>query len=208
MLKKISLLVTLALVAGSAYAADAPKISATPAPLPAGLTIVKPEADGNVFFSDKAGKHAIDPVCGMQITLDPKAPSTKADGKTYYFCSDACEKKFAASPAEYTKKLALPAYVTSLNGGKMAVKCAVSGEDVKVDAKTPKAEYKGAEYYFCCDKCPKAFAKDPATYALGTATKGPGSKGGAKGMKMEMKGEKKEEMKMEGGSSHEGHKGH
>ena len=39
-----------------------------------------------------------DPVCGM--TVDPtKAIHAARDGKTSYFCSDGCMKKFLAAPA-------------------------------------------------------------------------------------------------------------
>lgn len=41
-------------------------------------------------------------------------------------------------------------------------KCPVSGE--KVDADTG-VDYKGAKVYFCCEKCPNAFAKDKAKFA-------------------------------------------
>ncbi|WP_254508428.1 heavy metal translocating P-type ATPase [Anatilimnocola floriformis] len=44
---------------------------------------------------------AIDPVCGM--TVDPAHPAGTAThgGKTYYFCSQHCVKKFQAHAAEY-----------------------------------------------------------------------------------------------------------
>jgi YHS domain-containing protein len=43
------------------------------------------------------------------------------------------------------------------------VKCIVNG---KADAKADKsADYKGGKVYFCCDNCPKAFAKDEAKYS-------------------------------------------
>lgn len=41
--------------------------------------------------------------------------------------------------------------------------CPVSGGPAKED-KT--AEYKGAKVYFCCENCPKAFAKDTAKFAV------------------------------------------
>jgi Cu+-exporting ATPase len=62
---------------------------------------------------DHAGHAAMvtDPVCGMKV--DPAAPAGKADyqGKTYYFCSQHCEKSFKADPAKYLKpqKAAAPA---------------------------------------------------------------------------------------------------
>ncbi len=40
--------------------------------------------------------------------------------------------------------------------------CPVSGKPALED-KT--AEYKGAKVYFCCENCPKAFAKDTAKFA-------------------------------------------
>jgi Cu+-exporting ATPase len=42
-----------------------------------------------------------DVVCGMDI--DPRNAVAKMDyeGKTYYFCSDACHQKFMSDPAKY-----------------------------------------------------------------------------------------------------------
>lgn len=40
--------------------------------------------------------------------------------------------------------------------------CPVSGKPALED-KT--VEYKGAKVYFCCENCPKAFAKDPTKFA-------------------------------------------
>jgi YHS domain-containing protein len=42
------------------------------------------------------------------------------------------------------------------------VKCPVSGKAVKADAT---ADYKNAKVYFCCQNCPKAFAKDAKKFA-------------------------------------------
>jgi YHS domain-containing protein len=42
------------------------------------------------------------------------------------------------------------------------LKCPVSGQPTKAD-KT--ADFNGGKVQFCCDQCPKAFAKDPAKYA-------------------------------------------
>ena len=41
-------------------------------------------------------------------------------------------------------------------------KCPVSGKECKEDTGV---DYKGAKVYFCCNNCPKAFAKDTAKYA-------------------------------------------
>jgi YHS domain-containing protein len=44
-----------------------------------------------------------DVVCGMQV--DPaKAPGkSEHNGKTYYFCSPGCKKKFDANPSQYAR---------------------------------------------------------------------------------------------------------
>ena len=42
------------------------------------------------------------------------------------------------------------------------VTCPVSGKAVNPDATV---DYKGGEVYFCCENCPKAFAKDTAKFA-------------------------------------------
>jgi P-type Cu+ transporter len=43
----------------------------------------------------------IDPVCGMKV--DPHRTKHRADyrGRTYYFCSEGCRKKFTATPEHY-----------------------------------------------------------------------------------------------------------
>jgi Cu+-exporting ATPase len=50
------------------------------------------------------GGGAIDPVCGM--TVDPHTAKYRADheGRTYYFCSEGCQKKFSADPLKYLNK--------------------------------------------------------------------------------------------------------
>jgi Cu+-exporting ATPase len=48
-------------------------------------------------------KQIRDPVCGMAV--DPMSPRKEtADGREYYFCSDACQHKFQENPAAYGAK--------------------------------------------------------------------------------------------------------
>lgn len=51
----------------------------------------------------KPAEKVKDPVCGMMI--DPATAKGKSDheGKTYYFCSDGCKKKFDADPKKYVQ---------------------------------------------------------------------------------------------------------
>lgn len=44
-------------------------------------------------------------------------------------------------------------------------KCPVSGEEFVVDANSPKVEYEGKTYYFCCGGCKKKFEADPSKFA-------------------------------------------
>jgi len=42
-----------------------------------------------------------DPVCGMEIDPNSATANEEYQGKTYYFCSDACHDKFKAEPEKY-----------------------------------------------------------------------------------------------------------
>lgn len=42
-----------------------------------------------------------DPVCGMRIDADDAVATVEHEGKTYYFCSQACHDAFVADPGAY-----------------------------------------------------------------------------------------------------------
>lgn len=44
-----------------------------------------------------------DVVCGMQVEPATAAGQSEYQGRTYYFCSPGCKKKFDANPAQYVK---------------------------------------------------------------------------------------------------------
>jgi P-type Cu+ transporter len=46
---------------------------------------------------------AIDPVCGMKVSVSPSAPQHEYAGQKFYFCSEHCRKRFIAEPAAYLK---------------------------------------------------------------------------------------------------------
>lgn len=50
--------------------------------------------------------------------------------------------------------------------------CLVSGETFVVSADSPKTEYDGKTYYFCCPGCDSKFAADPAKYLANMPTPG------------------------------------
>ena len=45
-----------------------------------------------------------DPVCGMQVEPAKAAATSQYQGKSIYFCSQACKQKFDANPASYAAK--------------------------------------------------------------------------------------------------------
>jgi P-type Cu+ transporter len=47
---------------------------------------------------------AKDPVCGMQLAEASAAAKTDYKGKTYYFCSAACQAAFDKNPEKYAAK--------------------------------------------------------------------------------------------------------
>ena len=47
------------------------------------------------------GPTAIDPVCGMTVTIKPESLVAEHDGCTYYFCGAKCRTKFMADPQQY-----------------------------------------------------------------------------------------------------------
>ncbi len=44
---------------------------------------------------------AIDPVCGMHVTIAPGTPQANHDGVTYYFCCPKCLARFVAEPERF-----------------------------------------------------------------------------------------------------------
>jgi Cu+-exporting ATPase len=43
-----------------------------------------------------------DPVCGMQVDETKTRTTAVYNGKTYYFCSTACQQAFEKAPKQYT----------------------------------------------------------------------------------------------------------
>lgn len=42
-----------------------------------------------------------DPVCGMEVEKETAQATSKREGKTYYFCSEACKQAFDQNPTQY-----------------------------------------------------------------------------------------------------------
>lgn len=46
-------------------------------------------------------QRAIDPVCQMQVDAEAAASRCQFDGRWYWFCSDACQRRFVSAPSEF-----------------------------------------------------------------------------------------------------------
>lgn len=46
---------------------------------------------------------ATDPVCGMAVEREG-APHLRHDGRTWFFCSEACREEFAADPERFVAR--------------------------------------------------------------------------------------------------------
>jgi xanthine dehydrogenase accessory factor len=51
-------------------------------------------------------EEAVDPVCGMTVSVEGAAASTEHEGTTYYFCCAHCRTAFLADPAKYVEAAA------------------------------------------------------------------------------------------------------
>ena len=56
------------------------------------------------MFRRKGPDMERDVVCGMQVDPAKAAGKSEYNGKTYYFCSVSCKKKFDANPSQYAGK--------------------------------------------------------------------------------------------------------
>jgi uncharacterized protein len=110
------------------------------------------------------GRYAIDPVCGMQVEKELAPATMRITNQTYYFCSDRCRDRFAAST---------PHPDPPPQGGREAIQRRqvmaeaidpVCGMTVETESAAAKREYEGTTYYFCGPGCAKAFDRAPKAF--------------------------------------------
>lgn len=93
------------------------------------------------------------PFSGEAIDADQ---AIEVDGVKVAFCCEDCKAK-AEKDAD-----ALALIFTDIEKGfTLQNLCPVSGKPIDVEKV---AEHDGKKVYFCCENCPKAFAKDPAKF--------------------------------------------
>ena len=71
-------------------------------------------------------------------------------------------KRFIMAFAAACAVAALAAPMVGAQGQKG--KCIVSGKEIEITDKTPRVSVQGQTQYFCCENCPKAFAKTPEKF--------------------------------------------
>ncbi len=66
--------------------------------------LVQLRASGAIAAPTAAiASQAVDPVCGMTVSIGAGTPSLTRDGDTYYFCCAACHRAFEKDPTGYAK---------------------------------------------------------------------------------------------------------
>jgi xanthine dehydrogenase accessory factor len=67
---------------------------------PSELSLVKDPAAADA--ASAAAAEAIDPICGMTVTIASARHRAEHEGRSYYFCNPRCREKFLAEPARWT----------------------------------------------------------------------------------------------------------
>lgn len=65
----------------------------------------------------------------------------------------------------YAQNAAQPQAKQDQTKAENTVFCPVTGEKITVNETTPRAQYNGKTYYFCCQNCLEKFNKEPQKYA-------------------------------------------
>jgi Cu+-exporting ATPase len=128
-----------------------------------------------------------DPVCGMDV--DPEKAKAKVEhgGKSYYFCSPGCAKRFEQAPERFLSAppsgaasqgtqfaaAAKPAMSSlPILGSAPKVKDPVCGMMVDPQKAAGKVEHAGKTYFFCSPRCKERFEKEPEKYLAASGTAG------------------------------------
>lgn len=142
------------------------------------------------------------PVMGEKFKPTKESQFSVYEGKKVYFCCPGCKGKFDADPAKYMKAAApaapaaaapaaTPAPAAAAPAAAGEVTCLISGEKFVPTAESPKSEYKGKTFTFCCAGCKKKFDAEPEKYASKDPPAKPDCKGDCGGDCDDKKGEAK-----------------
>jgi len=119
---------------------------------------------------------AKDPVCGHEVDETQAQASgltSTYKGKSYYFCSYGCNRRFDKDPESYLHQEAQggsggsPAPVVAKTAPDPVCGLPVATGPAKQAGRT--SEYQGKLYYFDTDGCKQRFDKDPQYYLTGSS---------------------------------------
>jgi Cu+-exporting ATPase len=102
----------------------------------------------------------------MQVLPPTAAGSELYQGKTYWFCSAGCRKRFAAEPARYAAAELQPSRSLPILSSPIAID-PVCGMQVDPAHAAATAEFAGKRYYFCHSSCQAKFEADPCLFLHG-----------------------------------------
>jgi Cu+-exporting ATPase len=127
-----------------------------------------------------------DPVCGMNVDPEKAKAKVAHGGKSYFFCSAGCAKRFEQTPQQFLSATApgQAAHGVQVAAAKPAmaslpilasapsVKDPVCGMMVDPQKAAGKAEYTGKTYLFCSPRCNERFEKEPEKFLAAPGTSG------------------------------------
>ena len=128
-----------------------------------------------------------DPVCGMMVDPEKAKARVEYGGRSYYFCSTGCGKRFEQAPEQFLSAaapgvalhgiqaaaIAKPATASlPILGAAPRVKDPVCGMMVDPQKAAGKAEHAGKTYYFCSPRCKERFEKEPEKFLAASGTGG------------------------------------
>ncbi|MDP1846759.1 MAG: XdhC family protein [Solirubrobacteraceae bacterium] len=95
---------------------------------------------------------AVDPICGMTVTMAEDTPHLEHDGETIWFCREACKTEYAAQLSGEPAPAAKTAPATAVDP--------VCGMTVLATEDTPHLDHDGETVYFCCDDCKTKYQQE------------------------------------------------
>ncbi|MFI5035084.1 MAG: permease [Acidimicrobiales bacterium] len=107
--------------------------------------------------------YAIDPVCGMQVSIASAPERAEHAGKVYHFCSGRCRTKFEADPGRHAGGTAKSDPVAKSDGATLAVD-PVCGMSVDPASAAAHRTHEGREVWFCGEGCAARFDDDPERF--------------------------------------------
>jgi P-type Cu+ transporter len=128
-----------------------------------------------------------DPVCGMNVEPEKARAKVEHGGKSYYFCSAGCGKRFELAPEQFLSAgspagahqviqvatATKPAMVSlPILGSAPRVKDPVCGMMVDPQKAAGKVEHGRNTYYFCSTRCKERFEKEPEKFLAAPGTGG------------------------------------